>query len=222
MVNLDKVNNKEVNIYVETAYNMMQKCLDKARERGDENVYKELYGIILEGFESERLPDDKFLRNLNDKIKKLRDQLHPEREMVIYNRNLVMLATIAGVDNYEVLREKYKRLLLMPVLYSPRPYRFVNFIRVPQNGILKQNRYKWEYSDGRTALTGQVTAVTEFTMPGDRHALWVKVNYEDNGLLHEAFFAGYAGQTIIPVNRENELLAFFKKLLALGVKAPAA
>jgi len=138
----------------------------------------------------------------------------------MYTRTIMVLAEIAGITDYEAVKEKYKRSLLMPVMYTAKPWYFFNVLRVPRNGILKQNQYKWEYNDEHITLTGNVTAADEFTMPGDRHALWIKVNYEDKGEKHEAYFAEYINQTIIPAAKTGNVLAFFKKMQKISEPVP--
>jgi hypothetical protein len=49
-IDIDKINNKEVNIYVETPHKIMLECLAKVSLGGDINVYNELVELICEQF----------------------------------------------------------------------------------------------------------------------------------------------------------------------------
>jgi hypothetical protein len=215
-VNADKITNKEVKIYVETAFYIMQECLLAAGRRGTGNPYNELAEMILEQF-SGQTPDAKFLRNLNDKIKKLRDPAVPEKEMVIYNRNIFILSQVAGVPDYQVIKEKYSRLLAIPVLYTRRQWRIFTLIRIPAAGMLKQNRYQFEFRDDRgNTISGNVIKANPFTMPGDFKPLWVEIQYENNGVPAVAYFAEHENFSIIPVAKSDRVLTFFQKLAVIA------
>ena len=211
-VDIDKINNKEVTIYVETADSIMKECLFKAGQRGNGNAYNELSEMIDEQF-SGNTPDAKFLRNLNDKIKKLIDPYSPDKEMKIYARNILILSTIADVGDYEVLKKKYVQSLIIPVMYTSKPWSFFSIIRVPLNGTLKQTHVNWEYIDcNNLKITGNVIDVNEFIMRGDRQPLWVEVKYNNNGQSGAVYFAEHVNQTIIPTSQSGRLLSLFQKL----------
>jgi len=220
MVDIDKIKNREINVYVQTAHKIMQECLSQAQTRGSDNAYTELFGIICERYTSERLPDSRFLRNLNDKIKRELDPLDPKKLITIYLRNILPLAGIAGVTDYEAEEDKYTDSLSTPVFFTRKPWGFFPLIRVPKDGVLTQKHAEWEYNDEDTILYGNVIAVEKFTMFGDRMPFWVKVDFEDNREPSTVYFARHSNQKILPVRSGDVLLSFFEKMrdITAGMK----
>jgi len=209
---IDAIKNKKLTVYVETLDQIIQKCLDNAKHENEKDLYKGIFNLITLHF-SGTLPDAKVLRNLHGKMKALKasDGYDADVTIDLYLRNFVILAKISGIRHIKVFERGYLVSFSMPVLFTPKPWSFFNLIRVAENGLVSQKLGKWEYTGSLgTKISGSVTGVRDFTMPGDKESLWIELSYSHNGLAHIAYFAEQTDQIITPAAKQGALLVFFK------------
>jgi hypothetical protein len=206
------VNNEDKTIYVETAYEIFQKCLLKAGIMDNKNLPVRLADAITGEFIDNPL-DASYIKNTYAKIKNRRNENVPYQEITLSHKYILALAEYAGIEDYMAYNQKYSPSFYINVLFASKPFGLLNFIRVAEQGKIKKKGSGWEYrNDSNEYITGSVEEINEFTMPGDRNPLWIQVKYYNQNNLDEVYFAEDLCPSIKPVTTSDQLFKFFKKM----------
>jgi len=205
------MNNHEYNNYVESAYQIFQKCFETENikeERGWTNELSE----ALEGEFPGNHVTKKSLGDLYGRINRLRSENETFLEMGVSEKTLELLSGFALIDDYKALNRSYRGI---PVFYAPRPFSLFNILRIPVEGWLYKSAGEWIFKSGAAVIFGNKTIadVEYFRMPGDAEPAWVKIGWQtEDEKIHEAYFSHAAPETgDITFINPAKLYNFFNK-----------
>lgn len=170
------MDNHEYKIYVEIAYQIFQKCFEKDGISEDRGWPTRLSAAINKWDTNSHL-DSKALSDLYGRIKKNKNGDVTYQEMYISEKTLDILSRFASIPNYKIYNENYKGVA---VAYTPRPFRLLNLLRIPSDGILFSTENSCTYQSDKILILENktLTGAEPYCMPGDYSSSWVKVSYE--------------------------------------------
>jgi hypothetical protein len=209
----------KVKIYIETADHIFQLCLKKAKPDKYGSIYNGLANDILEKLQGSNYIfeddiDGKYLTNTNSRI----EAAKKANELFIGfgHTYILRLALFAGIEDYVAFDEKNGPTTGIPALFTARPFKFFELIRVPLFGLLFENDNAWEYkNDGDLITSGNVNEISKYIMPGDRNPLWIEVKYDGPNGGQTAYFSEDS-LLIHPVSESGRLFRFFSKKISLS------
>ncbi len=209
VLGISTITNYEVRIYVETANEIFERCFLNARISEKKN-WPQLLEMAIDAQFSDNPLSAKFLRNKYNTIQQLLSRKEPSLEISFFHISLLPLAKFAGIADYMQFNKAYGSLA-MPLIYTDRPFKLFDILRVADQGTISPDGSGWKYTgeDG-TIICGQTKSADLYTMPGDRHACWVAVTYSNGETDKIAYFAGLP-QSGLPVQTPTDsFLSFFE------------
>jgi len=225
-IDYDNIPDTKVKIYAETANYILTECYNSAasiknntKEKGKfDKINGDPYILqaVLNSLIKKQPITARFIQAKHRETAGIIEKGLRYKTVGFDHHYILTLAIFAGVNDYVKLDRSYGPLIAMPVLFVYKPFSIFKLIRIPLQGLLSETTDNWRLTaDNGAKLSGDVTNINLYTMPGDRQALWLEITYYNNNKQHTLYLAQEDNQQIQPAARSG-LKAFFDRLIPVS------